>query len=89
MVGDKEKKELGFFKKFIDILYKNDSLSDISIDINLNPNDSSVREQMFKSLKEVIDSSIIHEDSTEYLYACNKIYRYGKLYYNFTQSFFS
>ncbi|WP_201620451.1 hypothetical protein [Psychrobacter maritimus] len=66
MVGDKEKKELGFFKKFIDILYKNDSLSDTSIDINLNPNDSSVREQMFKSLKEVIDSSIIHEDSTEY-----------------------
>lgn len=66
MVGDKEKKELGFFKIFIEMLYENDSISSTSIDININANDIDVQRQMYKVLKEVSGNEITHEDSVEF-----------------------
>jgi hypothetical protein len=88
MVGDKEKKELGFFKAFIKMLYKDDSLSDTSIDIKLNSNESQVCEQMYKSLKEVIDKSIIHEDSNEYDVLAIKYTDMGSFIINVRNRFF-
>jgi hypothetical protein len=88
MVGDKEKKELGFFKAFIGMLYENDSISDTSIDIKLNSNEPQVREQMYKSLKEVIDNSIIHEDSNEYDVLAIKYTDMGSFIINIRNRFF-
>jgi hypothetical protein len=88
MVGDKEKKELGFFKAFINMLYKDDSISDTSIDIKLNSNEPLVREQMYKSLKEVIDNSIIHEDSNEYDMLAIKYTDMGSFIINVRNRFF-
>lgn len=66
MVGDKEKKELGFFKKFIYTIYKDDDISETSIDININSEEDVVREQIFKSLKGVVEDSVFHENTVEY-----------------------
>ncbi|MEZ8383525.1 hypothetical protein AB6C98_07480 [Vibrio splendidus] len=88
MVGDKEKKELGFFKAFVYMIYKEDSISDTSIDIKINSNDTHVREQMYKSLKEVIDNSIIHEDSNEYDLLAIKYKDMGSFIINVRNRFF-
>jgi len=69
MVSDTPKKELGFFKTFIKMLYKDDSISDTSVDIYIETSNSDVREQMYKSLKAVSGDSILHEDSIE----CDKL----------------
>ncbi|HIF9327857.1 TPA: hypothetical protein ACX6RL_004058 [Photobacterium damselae] len=66
MVGDSEKKELGFFKAFIQMLYRDDSLSDTSIDIAFSTTNSDVGEQMFKSIKETVGNAVIHEDTSEF-----------------------
>jgi hypothetical protein len=65
MVGDGEKKELGFFKTFIDMLYKDDSISDTSVDIKFSPSDSDVKKQMFKEVKRVTPNDAIHVDTYE------------------------
>jgi hypothetical protein len=88
MVGDAEKKELGFFKSFINMLYKDDSISDTSIDIKINSHEPLVREQMYKSLKEVIDNSIIHEDSIEYDMLAIKYTDMGSFIINVRNRFF-
>jgi hypothetical protein len=88
MVGDKEKKELGFFKAFVNLLYKNNSISDTSIDIAITSNQASVREQVYKSLKEVIDNSIIHEDSNEYDKLAIKYTDMGSFIINIRNRFF-
>lgn len=66
MIGDSEKKELGFFKTFITMLYAGDSISNTSVDICFNSVDEKVREQMFKSIKEVVGSTIVHENTIEH-----------------------
>ncbi|PSU69508.1 hypothetical protein C9J20_01155 [Photobacterium phosphoreum] len=65
MVGDGEKKELGFFKTFIDILYKDDSISDTSIDIVFSASDNDVKRQMFREVKRVTPAAAIHGDTDE------------------------
>ncbi|MPS33141.1 MULTISPECIES: hypothetical protein [unclassified Salinivibrio] len=65
MVGDNEKKELGFFKTFIEMLYKDDSISDTSIDIMFSSSDSEVKRQMFAEVKKVTPPNAIHGDTDE------------------------
>ncbi|MEZ8579438.1 hypothetical protein AB6D24_06305 [Vibrio splendidus] len=66
MVGDGEKKELGFFKTFIDILYRGDSIADTSVDIEFTASDNDVKRQMFKEVKRVTPNDAIHGDTTEF-----------------------
>ena len=65
MVGDSEKKELGFFKTFIEMLYRGDSISDTSIDIIFSSSDSDVKRQMFTEVTKVIPANAIHGDTDE------------------------
>ncbi|WGY47019.1 hypothetical protein [Vibrio sp. ABG19] len=65
MVGDSEKKELGFFKVFIKTLYREDSISDTSVDIEFLASDNDVKSQMFREVKSVIPSEAIHGDTDE------------------------
>lgn len=88
MVGDKEKKELGFFKIFIEMLYENDSISSTSIDININANDIDVQRQMYKVLKEVSGNEITHEDSVEFHKFSVKFCEMGSFIINVRNRFF-
>jgi hypothetical protein len=88
MVGDNEKKELGFFKTFVKTLYKDDSISDTSIDIHINVTNTDVKEQMFKSLKEVSGDSILHEDTTEFNKLSIKYCEMGSFIINVRNRFF-
>lgn len=88
MVGDKEKKELGFFKVFIKMLYKDNSIADTSVDIFINSSDAQVKEQMFKALKEVSGNSILHEDSTEFDKLSIKYCEMGSFLINVRNRFF-
>ncbi|NMD50874.1 hypothetical protein HG547_04410 [Shewanella sp. DNRA4] len=63
-VGDSEKKELGFFKTFIDIIYRGDSISNTSVDINFIASDD-VKSQIFNEVKKVISTDFIHESTLE------------------------
>lgn len=65
MVGDDEKKELGFFKTFVTMLYKDDSISETSIDIEINSTNEDVKKQMFNELKKVSTTKILHSDTSE------------------------
>lgn len=65
MVGDGEKKELGFFKAFINMLYKDDSISDTSVDIDFSTYDIDVKRQIFREIKRVTPSDAIHGDTCE------------------------
>lgn len=65
MKGDGEKKELGFFKTFIDMLYSDDSISDTSVDIRFSVSDSNVKNQMFQEVKRVTSNDAIHGDTDE------------------------
>lgn len=88
MVGDKEKKELGFFKVFIKMLYKDNSISDTSVDIYINPSDAQVKEQMYKALRDVSGNSILHEDSTEFDKLSIKYCEMGSFLINVRNRFF-
>lgn len=88
MVGDSEKKELGFFKTFVNMLYKDDSISDTSVDIKFDTTDSDVREQMFKSIKEVIGNAIIHADTIEFDMLSIKYCDMGSFIINVRNRFF-
>ncbi|NQZ55861.1 MAG: hypothetical protein HRT88_00080 [Lentisphaeraceae bacterium] len=66
MIGDTEKKELGFFKKFVEMLYKDDPISETSIDINIDANNPEVKRMMFMEMKRVLDDRIIHEATIDY-----------------------
>lgn len=66
MAGSGEKKELGFFKTFVETIHHKDPIANTSIDITIDAKNSSVQEQMFKALKEVASDSSIHEDTREY-----------------------
>lgn len=65
MVGDKEKKELGFFKKFVENLYQNEGIAETSVDIKISAVSPDVESQVFRTMKQVCDKDIIHEDTTE------------------------
>lgn len=65
MTGDKEKKELGFFKMFVEKLYSENSIKDTSVDINILASNEQVQSQMYKMMKMVCDEKIIHEDTNE------------------------
>lgn len=88
MIGDKEKKELGFFKVFIKMLYKNNSISETSVDIYINANDAQVKEQMYKILKDVSGASILHEDSAEFDKISIKYCEMGSFLINVRNRFF-
>jgi len=66
MTGSGEKKELGFFKTFVKTINKDDSITDTSIDVKIDATYSDVQKQMFKAVREVIDDSVIHGDTTEF-----------------------
>ncbi|MEZ8715901.1 hypothetical protein AB6D81_07890 [Vibrio splendidus] len=63
MVGDGEKKELGFFKTFIDMLYRDDSISDTSVDIEFSASNNDVKKQIFREVKRVTPGDAIHVDT--------------------------
>lgn len=88
MVGDKEKKELGFFKVFIDMLYKGNVISDTSIDIYIRTDDSTVQEQMYKILKDISGNSVMHEDSIEFEKFSIKFCEMGSFIINIRNRFF-
>tara|TARA_R110002051_G_scaffold68231_2_gene122934 strand:- start:5382 stop:6311 length:930 start_codon:yes stop_codon:yes gene_type:complete len=88
MVGDREKKELGFFKIFIKMLYEDDSISSTSIDININANDIDVQRQMYKVLKEVSGNEITHDDSIEFNKFSIKFCEMGSFIINVRNRFF-
>ncbi|WP_159821749.1 hypothetical protein [Colwellia sp. 20A7] len=88
MIGDKEKKELGFFKVFVKKLYEGDSIADTSIDVFLNTSNAQVQEQMYKTLKEVSGNSILHEDSTEFDKLSIKYCEMGSFLINVRNRFF-
>ena len=88
MVGDKEKKELGFFKVFIKTLYEGDSISSTSIDIYIRANDSKVKKQMYKVLEEVSGISVMHEDSMEFDKFSIKFCEMGSFIVNVRNRFF-
>ena len=66
MSGSSDKSELKFFKAFILKLYKDDSISDTSVDIKIDARNSDVKEQIFKTMKEVSGEQMLHEDTVEY-----------------------
>ncbi|MEI8625984.1 hypothetical protein P4S67_18785 [Pseudoalteromonas sp. B137] len=88
MIGDKDKKELGFFKVFVKKLYEEDSIVDTSVDVFLNTSNSQVKEQMYKTLKEVSGNSILHEDSTEFDKLSIKYCEMGSFIINVRNRFF-
>ena len=88
MVGDKEKKELGFFKIFINTLYEGDSISSTSIDIYINANDRDVQKQIYKVLEEVSGNSVLHGDSTEFDKISIKFCEMGSFIINVRNRFF-
>lgn len=65
MSGASEKKELGFFKKFIDVLYKDNPVLLTSIDISIYEGNIYIQEQIFHVIKNILDEDIIHEDTLE------------------------
>ena len=88
MVGDKEKKELGFFKVFINMLYKGNVISDTSIDIYIRTDDSIVQEQMYKILKDISGNSVMHDDSIEFEKISIKFCEMGSFIINIRNRFF-
>ncbi len=66
MTDDTEKKELGFFKRFVTELYKNDAIFNTSIDIPFtNLENTEIKEQLFNEIKRVLDPKIIHDNTIE------------------------
>jgi len=65
MSGGNNKSELGFFKTFIKNLYKDNPISETSIDISIAVAEEDVQTLLFKSMKNVCDDDIFHEDTTE------------------------
>lgn len=65
MSGDTDKGELGFFKTFIQELYKDDPIAETSVDMNIVTSDQIVQDQIFNQMKKVIQESIIHADTVE------------------------
>jgi hypothetical protein len=65
MTSNSEKKELGFFKKFIEVLYKDDPILITSVDMVTYDGNTDIQKQIFKVLKNTIDESIIHEDTVD------------------------
>lgn len=65
MTSDSEKKELGFFKKFVEVLYEKDPIFLTSIDMDIYDENSEIQIMLFKELKRVLDERIIHADTDE------------------------
>lgn len=65
MTGDTEKKELGFFKKFVETLYEDDPIAETSIDIKISASIEEIQSQIFNEFKNVLDDNIIHGDTDE------------------------
>lgn len=65
LMGNGDKKELAFFKSFIDMIYKGDSISETSVDFHFKISDIDIRNQMFKEIKKITDDKAIHGDTDE------------------------
>lgn len=65
MTGNSEKKELGFFKKFVSVLFKDDPILLTSIDINIEIENEVIQRQIYNTYKKISDESMIHEDTIE------------------------
>ena len=48
------------------MLYKDDPISETSIDINIDANNPEVKRMMFMEMKRVLDDRIIHEATIDY-----------------------
>ena len=88
MTGSDEKKELGFFKKFVETIHQGDPIADTSIDISIEAENSNVQKQMFKAMKDVTNVSAIHEDTTEHGLLCIKYCEMGSFIINIRNRFF-
>ena len=65
MTSGGETTELGFFKLFIQELYKDDPISQTSVDIPIEATDSDVQEELFREMRRVLDNKIVHDDTDE------------------------
>lgn len=63
--GNKDKGELGFFKTFVQQLYKEDPISETSIDLAINVEDENIQSIFYGSLKGICDQDIISENTEE------------------------
>ncbi|MGK0272646.1 MAG: hypothetical protein ACI88H_003319 [Cocleimonas sp.] len=88
MAGDKDKKELGFFKTFVQTLYAEDSISETSIDLAINSNNDIVKKQVFDSLKKITPSSGIHGDTSSPDLLCIKYCEMGSFIISLRNRFF-
>ncbi|HTA83261.1 MAG TPA: hypothetical protein VK783_10020 [Bacteroidia bacterium] len=64
--GNKDKGELGFFKKFVKVTFSNDPLIESSITIDINAPNEEIQQSFFDSFKKACsDESFFAEDTEE------------------------
>lgn len=88
MGGDSKKRELGFFKVFIDQLYKDKDMDLTSIDIFFNTPNTQVQSQMFKIAESVTATTDIHPASNEPFQLSIKYTAIGSFIINLRNKFF-
>jgi hypothetical protein len=65
MSGNKDKGELGFFKTFVQELYREDPISETSIDLEINVENEDIQSLFYRSLRNICDQGIISENTNE------------------------
>lgn len=65
-VGDKQKGELGFFKRFIKVVFKNDPLADASVTIIVEGGTDDVQQHFFQAFKKACPETSVYDSTDTY-----------------------
>lgn len=85
---DKTKGELGFFKKFIETIFKDDPIIESSIDFHIVADSTEEQKKYYNILKKICNDKIIHQSTSPYSILAVKYSEVGSFIINLRNRFF-